>query len=161
MGYAWSIHLSLDYGPFTCRWMMADSLANGLSIRSSLDYVLKASCACQQKCSRVTEAKDPYSKSVSSYVFWHPGLGRQPHFGASFLYVCVDRFFQTLQEFNKPQPDKSNIFIKKILSIVLWRSKRGLSRKSAHSVYWPIKLAFFLTIYVFGSSFSTLAVILV
>ena len=39
--------------------------------------------------------------------------------------------------------------------------KKGLRRKFAHTLFCHFKLAFFLTVYVFGACFSTLAVILV
>ena len=60
----------------------------------------------------------------------------------------VTAFFQTLQEFKKQQPNKYNIFIYHLLTVVL-RFKKGAYPENVHIIYYClIKLAFVLTAYV-------------
>ena len=73
-----------------------------------------------------------------------------------FIYHCLS----VVLRFCKNVSRVSNL-VPHAQSTITVISGRGLPAKSAHIVYCYIKFAFFLAIYMFGSSFRTLVVILV
>ena len=139
----WSIHLWMDYSPFACHWIM-----------HSRQVVLASK-----------HVHVSLKRKIRLFVcILAPSTWASTSLWRFFFFVCVCVcvcVWTHSSRHSRNSTNRNRTSTTFSFKLVLWRSKRGLSRKSAHSVYWPIKLAFFLTVYPFGSIFSTSAVILV